>query len=212
MGAQDMVPQSSEAPRLHLLAMASLSPQALAHPCPAALSSPAPWDRPQLGPASLCDRATHATPGHLRPCALDIPSCRQGSMWGTHSTLQLPLAKVPGRTLAHITDWSQSHGKLYGQCWCLDTCPLGGCRQPRGEVAELLLPAPAGRAARISTGTGQHWHSSALKGWAQRMAPPSAPRGVFLRPSTKYCFFKGSLFLLSCGGHGILGMGEEGQC
>lgn len=170
MAAQDIVPQSSEAPRLHLLAVASLSPQALAHPCPAALSSPAPWDRPELGPASLRDRATHATPGNLRPCALDIPSRRQGSMWGTHSTLQLPLAKVPGGRLAHITDWSQSHGKLYGQYRCLDTCPLGGCRQPRGEVAELLLPAPAGRAALISTGTGQHWPSSALlraghRGW-----------------------------------------------
>ncbi|XP_071420433.1 palmitoyltransferase ZDHHC16 isoform X4 [Pithys albifrons albifrons] len=57
--------------------------KALAHPCSAALSSPAPWDRPELGPASLHDRAAHTTPGHLRPGAPDIPPRRQGSTWGT---------------------------------------------------------------------------------------------------------------------------------
>ncbi|XP_064320022.1 palmitoyltransferase ZDHHC16 isoform X4 [Phalacrocorax carbo] len=41
--------------------------KALAHPRPAALSSPAPRDGPELGPATLRDQAAHPTPGHLRP-------------------------------------------------------------------------------------------------------------------------------------------------
>lgn len=75
--------------------------------------------------------------------------------------------------------------------WTPALLALGGCRQPRGEVAELLFPAPAGQCC-------PHYHRygpalaqlSSLKGWAQRMAPPSVPRGVFLGPSTKYVFFK----------------------
>lgn len=55
-----------------------LSPQALAHPRPAALSSPAPWDGPELGPASLRDRAAHAAPGHLRPGCCRRPSSQAG--------------------------------------------------------------------------------------------------------------------------------------
>lgn len=79
---------------------------------------------------------------------------------------------------------------------------LGGCRQPRDKAAELLLPAPADGAALTGTGTGQHWPSSALRraggrGWHPH--PPGAPRGVFLRPSTKYCFFKGVWFFYLVG-------------
>lgn len=149
----------------YLLAVASLSPQALAYPCPAALSSPAPWDRPELGPASLHDGATHATPGNLRPCALEIPSCRQGSAWGTHSTLQLPLAKVPGRRLAQITDWSQSHGELLWTALVPGHLPswllvAAGSPGTRWQSCCSLLQLDS--AALIITGTGQHWPSSAL--------------------------------------------------
>ncbi|XP_050816457.1 palmitoyltransferase ZDHHC16 isoform X8 [Gopherus flavomarginatus] len=37
----------------------------LAHPGTAAVYTPAPWNWPELGPSSLCDRAAHTSPGHL---------------------------------------------------------------------------------------------------------------------------------------------------
>ncbi|XP_064924388.1 palmitoyltransferase ZDHHC16 isoform X6 [Columba livia] len=64
--------------------------KALAHPCPAALSSLAPRDRTELGPASLRDPAAHPTPGHLSPGAADIPPRRQGSALGTRSATMTP--------------------------------------------------------------------------------------------------------------------------
>ncbi|XP_030426406.1 palmitoyltransferase ZDHHC16 isoform X3 [Gopherus evgoodei] len=39
--------------------------QTLAHPGTAAVYTPAPWNWPELGPSSLCDRAAHTSPGHL---------------------------------------------------------------------------------------------------------------------------------------------------
>lgn len=67
-------------------------PQALAHPRPPALSSLTPWNRPELGAASLHDQAAHTAPGHLRPgCCSSLsplagehtgdPLPSQGSVW-----------------------------------------------------------------------------------------------------------------------------------
>uniref|UniRef100_A0A8V0ZFE3 Palmitoyltransferase n=1 Tax=Gallus gallus TaxID=9031 RepID=A0A8V0ZFE3_CHICK len=66
--------------------------KALAHPRPPALSSLTPWNRPELGAASLHDQAAHTAPGHLRPgCCSSLsplagertgdPLPSQGSVW-----------------------------------------------------------------------------------------------------------------------------------
>ncbi|XP_053927159.1 palmitoyltransferase ZDHHC16 isoform X6 [Cuculus canorus] len=60
--------------------------KALGHPCPASLPSPASWDGPELGPASLCDQAAHPTPGHLKPgcchrLSLQAGECRGDPLW-----------------------------------------------------------------------------------------------------------------------------------
>lgn len=61
-----------------------LSQQALAHPCPAALSSPAPRDGPELGPASLRGQALCAAPVHLRPGCCGRPSLQAGEHTQDH--------------------------------------------------------------------------------------------------------------------------------
>lgn len=89
-----------------------------------------------------------------------LPAGR-GAHRGPAPPPRLPLAQVPGGrwVLAHIADRSQSHGKLFGQCRCLDAYSLGflvAAGGPGGKAAELLLPALAEGAALASRGTGQH--------------------------------------------------------
>ncbi|KAM9188112.1 palmitoyltransferase ZDHHC16 isoform 2-T3 [Mergus octosetaceus] len=93
--------------------------QALAHPCPVALSSPAPRNGAELGAAPLRARAARAAPGHLRPgCRRHGPPRRQGSTRGPkpstvalfrprgllaggcwHAPLSLSRDRAPGRSL-----------------------------------------------------------------------------------------------------------------
>uniref|UniRef100_A0A8B9IPD2 Palmitoyltransferase n=1 Tax=Anser cygnoides TaxID=8845 RepID=A0A8B9IPD2_ANSCY len=133
--------------------------KALAHPRPAALSSPAARNGPELGAAPLCARAA---PGHLRPgCRRHVPPRRRGEREGTqtHHRGSVSAQGAAGRrVLARTADpgRSRSPGKLFALGRCLDACSPapGGLRAAPGEGAELLLPAVAGGAALAVHGSG----------------------------------------------------------
>ncbi|XP_074964392.1 palmitoyltransferase ZDHHC16 isoform X2 [Phalacrocorax aristotelis] len=93
--------------------------KALAHPRPAALSSPAPRDGPELGPAALRDQAAHPTPGHMRPRCCRRASLQAGEHTGDPLRHRPPLlALVGGRcryaslTRARASAWMPALGSL----------------------------------------------------------------------------------------------------
>lgn len=169
--------------------MASLlSPQALAHPCPAALSSPAPRDGPELGSASLRDQAACTTPGHLRPGCCRCPPPQAGERMGDplcHCSSLWTKCLAEGGCWHTSLTRARATGNFIGQCQCLDTCSLGSlvaAGSPGRKAAELLLPALAEGAALASTGMGQYGAqlgSPAGLGADGTTAPQALPREPF---------------------------------
>lgn len=125
-----------------LLQALLLSPQALAHPCPAALSSLAPRNGPELGAASLHDRAACTAPGHLRPGCCSSPSPLAGEHTGDplHNRDSVwPKGLVEGGCAGTHLLQSQSSGKWNFEAWLPALLAPQWLQAALGKGAKLLF-------------------------------------------------------------------------
>lgn len=126
--------------RAHLLTKGLCSlPQTLAHPCPAAFYTPAPWNWPELGPASLRDRATCTSPGHL----MDV---------GAEAQVVVP-APQPGPAEPGTSRTSSGCPPLTDP----SSKPQRGCRQLAVPGGDMLRSGDTGPG-------GQHVQGGSLRG------------------------------------------------